>query len=160
MSQLSDRTNNIHLNELEANFLDGDNNALILAIRHCGNEKLVMPEWVVDGFFKATNDFYKLKVKSLGEAFGMYWPKGKQFPAARKAREIGFSVYSRVRELSQSMPIDEGLFEVVGEEFNIGKTKASEYYYSKKAWMKRASDPKNTDIPAAVIDLLAPYKKD
>ena len=160
MSKFSERTNNIHLDELEANFLSGDNNALIKAIRHCGNEKLVMPEWVVDGFFKATNDIYGLKVKSLDEAFGMSWPKGKQFPAAKKAHEIGVSVYSRVRELSQSMPIDEFLFEMVGEEFNIGKTKVSEYYYSNKAWMKKASDPENTDIPAAVIDLLAPYKKD
>ena len=131
-----DKLHKICLKDYEEQYSNGYQSALFAAIRYCGNEQIVMPEWAVDAFFKATNDWYHFKVKTLDEAFGLTWPEKKQFPAAKQRRELQATVYYRVKELSENMPIDETLFELVGDENNIGKTKVSEYYYSCKAWLE------------------------
>ena len=73
-----------HLAGLAASFRAGSVNALFMAIGFCGNQQIAMPEWVVAGYFKGMNRWWLYRCKTLDEAFGVQWPKGKSFEAARK----------------------------------------------------------------------------
>jgi hypothetical protein len=57
------------LDEFRQRFEQGESAALFAALRFCGNQELVMPEWLVTAFFKATNRWYSLECKTLDEAF-------------------------------------------------------------------------------------------
>jgi hypothetical protein len=126
-----------YLEGLHTNFNAGDKNALFQAIRECGRQNIPMPEWTVNAFFAATNRWYRMDVKTLDDAFGIEWPKGKRFDAAKRNQNLSYAVYRRCFELSNpELPPetrrrrDNQLFEDVGKEFGIGKTLASRYFYS------------------------------
>lgn len=111
----------------------GDGYAALRAVCLCGKVRLVMPEWVVDAFHKATNMLRRLEVKTLDEAFGVTFPKGKHINALRKFERFGFAVHHRVQEEPRNgRPIDDGLFEKVGNELGLGKTQTSDYYAIRK----------------------------
>lgn len=130
---LPDHVIAITLLDLQRQYEQGDGNALIRAIRFCGHYELVMPEWVVQAFHTATNRWYRLEVKELGDAFDLAWPKGKHLKAARKRRENRLKVYFRVKELSeQGESIGDELFERVASEYNLNKSLAAELYYQAK----------------------------
>ena len=125
------------LEELRQRYQAGDKSKLVAAIRFCGNHKLIMPEWVVDAFFKATNSWYNYEVKELGEALDLAWPKGAHINALKKKRKNKYAVYNRVSEAHEhGETIDINLFEQIGRELGIGRTLASEYYYEVKAMME------------------------
>lgn len=132
----------MELEEYRTQFESGDKNALIRAIRSCGREQVVMPDWLVNAFFQATNRWYSLEVKTLDEAFGLEWPKGKRFDAARNKRKYSLAAHYRVKELhSMGKAIDEQLFIEVADELGIGKTKVSEYYYAWKNILENMLTP-------------------
>jgi hypothetical protein len=53
---------------------------------------------------------------------------------ARQRRQLRFQIYNRVQAIprSERTPIDEALFERVGDEFDIGKTLCNKLYYQAK----------------------------
>jgi hypothetical protein len=112
-------------------FKGGNHWALLSAIRYCGNEQIVMPEWVVQAFFEATNKLYLLEVKTLDEAFGIEWPyKGKNIDKLRENRRLAATILYRVGEYAGAgWAIDEGTFEMVAGELDCKKTKVGELYY-------------------------------
>ena len=108
----------------------GDKSQLIAAIRFCGEQKTVMPEWVVHEFQQATNNWYNLEVKELGAAFGLQWPKGAHMKAMKNRGSLVFDVLNRVEKAkNKGVPVDENLFSKIGKEIGLGKTLVSEYYY-------------------------------
>lgn len=114
----------------KARFEAGDKAALLGAIRICANHDLVMPEWLARGFIRGYDKALRHEVGSWDDAFGRPFPKGKHLNAARKKRSKAPALWMKVRKMHEAgRAIDDGLFEEVGEEFGLGKTQASEFYY-------------------------------
>ncbi len=107
---------------------------VLACIRECLNHDLVAPEWLAKEFIRRYDAVLNCRAKSWDDpkAFGKPYKKGTNIAAQRKRRNLKWGVYSRVIALAKDSPIDEALFAIVGKEFNIGKTLASEYYYSAK----------------------------
>src|SRR5882762_798049 len=64
-----------YLDELRSKFersTSGDAKVSILfrAIRFCCNQLIVLPGWVADEFFRATNDWFSGKAGTIDRAFG------------------------------------------------------------------------------------------
>ncbi len=136
MSKLDLPAEVIHA-ELEAKRVkfEGGNQAILLsAIRFCGDQKIVMPEWLVDAFAKVTNRWYSYKCKTLDEAFGIAWPKGKQFAAAQKKARYALAIFLDVeQQRSMRRPVNAELFREVGKRHGLSKTVAEEYYRAARA---------------------------
>ena len=127
------RIHDLELEYRHTEFKNGNGQALLSAIRYCGNEQIIMPEWVVQAFFEATHKFNFLHVKTLDEAFGIKWPKGKKLPAARKRMELSYPVYLACKkEIENGASIGKELFISVGKPFGISGGLAEKYYYSGK----------------------------
>jgi hypothetical protein len=123
------------LEALERNFAKGDNFALLHAIRICANHDLVIPEWAARAYIKRFDAVLNCETDSWDGAFGRPYPNGVHLSKARQRRKLRFAVYARVRELLKAnpkRPIDEGLFEEVGDKFDIGKTLCGRLYYEAK----------------------------
>lgn len=119
-----------------------DGFAVLAAIRKCVTRGLVAPEWLAYEFNRRFDSVLNCRAKSWDDplAFGLPFKKGSNLNALRKKRNLMFAVWSEVnRKLveSESMPIDEYLFEIVGKKFYIGKTLTGEYYYAAKKYFKR-----------------------
>ena len=129
------------LEQCRKGYEEGANAALLQALRICARADLVMPEWAARGYIKAWDTFRLARAKTLDEAFGVSWPKGKHLSATRKQIMNDLGVLMRVEELNESgMPIDDQLFRKVGKELGLGKTLTSDYYYSAKAFYRRSDN--------------------
>lgn len=114
-------------------FLSGDNFALLIAVRICAQHEMPLPDWAARAFIKKFDTVLNLRAGSWDEAFGRPYPKGFHLNRARRRRELQPRIYVHIQEIlamDPKTPIGEGLFEQVGKEFGIGKTLASELYYS------------------------------
>ena len=123
------------LDALERRYAKGDGFALLHAIRICANHDLVIPRWAAMAFIKGFDAVLNCRTNSWGGAFGRPYPKGMHIAKARQRRLLRFQVYNRVNEILASnprTPVDEALFELVGDEFDIGKTLCSKLYYQAK----------------------------
>lgn len=123
------------LGHLEDLYREGEKFALMQAIRECARCDLAMPRWVSKAYIRAFDDILNYKSKDWNEVFGSPLKKGANLNALRNQRMLQFDVYLAVCDILNSsprQPIDIGLFEKVGERFNIGKTLAQKYYYSAK----------------------------
>jgi hypothetical protein len=120
------------LNALEQQYAKGDGFSLLLAIRICANHDLVIPRWAAMAFIKGVNAVLNCRTDSWDGAFGRPYPTGMHLAKARRRRELRFAIAARISELvaaNPKRPIDEGLFETVGDEFDIGKTLCGKLYY-------------------------------
>jgi hypothetical protein len=118
---------------LREQYEQGEKFALMLAIRECANHDLVMPQWVASNYITAFDTNLNYRSKDWNEVFGNPIPKGLNLDALRKRRVLEYGVLNEVRDILKCDPsqaIDAGLFERVGEKFNIGKTLTEDYYYS------------------------------
>lgn len=134
--------------EMHAGFIEGckeeyekgNKFALMQVIYLCSCEKIPLPDWTAQGFTSAFNKVRIGEVKSWDDVFGNPHPKGKHLNAIKKRNSLIWPIYERVREiknLEPSVPIDEHLFERIGNEFHISKTSVSDYYYEAKAINKK-----------------------
>lgn len=113
-------------------FASGEGYALMLAIVICARHDLVMPKWVARAYTDAFDKVNGYRVRSWDEAFGARTKKGAHLEPLRQRWLIGPGVLMRVREIKREKPetpIDNALFERVGQEFGIGRALASELYY-------------------------------
>jgi hypothetical protein len=124
------------IDALETAYNGGDTLALLDAVAQCARCELVMPEWVIRGFLDRFRAVRQFKVRTLDEAFGSVLPKGAKLPAHRAAWKLELVVYLKVTDRHEAgEPIDEGLFESVGEDFGISGSTVRDYYYrQKKKW--------------------------
>lgn len=107
----------------------GDRTAVLRAIAFCGNQAIPMPEWVVAGYFKAMNQWWSYRVKSLDEAFDLRVAKGTHFDRLRELRQCSGAIYLEVKSLHlRGHPINSELFSQVGKKYGFGKTKTEEFY--------------------------------
>lgn len=125
------RFHEIQLERHKRRFNDGDKRALFRAIHYCGQQRLILPEWVHLAFTEAAERWFEFEVKTLDEAFGVTHPKGMHFDERRRFQRIAPKIFQRIREEQhEGRPLDESLFEEVGNEFFVEKTTASKAYYA------------------------------
>src|SRR5690606_15978690 len=121
-------------------FEQGDKMALLAAIRTCANHDLPLPRWVSRAFVVAYDRVLHCKVGSWDDAFGRPYPKGSHLSALRKRRLYTMPVRMAVTRASESgRPIDETLFEEIGQQFGLGKTLTMELYYGRKQRKRQTS---------------------
>ena len=121
-------------------FESGDNAALLHAVMVSFRHEIEPPEWVKQSFIASYDRVLSLMVGSWDEAFGRAIPKGKHLQKLRQRRKLRPLAYRLVTEILENepeTPIDDGLFERVGAELNIGKTLAAELYYEVKKILPR-----------------------
>lgn len=112
-----------------------DSYYLMTAIRTCANHDLPLPAWVSKAYIQAYDAVNNASEKSWDKVFGRPYKKGLHLKSIRQKRLLKFAVLNEVTAtlaMKPSTPIDECLFETIGEKFNIKKTLASEYYYDAK----------------------------
>jgi len=121
--------------EYEKRFRGGDRMAAFdaLAAHTSMVPHFPLPRWLSDFLHDGAFRFTRYEAKSLDEAFGMPRKRRSHFPAARRQQKIGYAVWMKCDELvRKGSPIDDGLFEEVGEYFAIGKTTVKKYFYAMK----------------------------
>lgn len=111
----------------------GDPLALLGAVTICGEYGLLIPEWAAEALSSAFYRVEQFEAKSWDEAFGAPHPKGKHLDRARKSREKGPAIYARIMDIvhdeNPTPPIDDALFERVGKEFGLSRSKANNLFY-------------------------------
>lgn len=117
-------------------FEAGDGYMLMAAIRACAEHGLPMPQWAADAYAAAFDRIHRAEVRSWDEVLGAPFPKSANLNTERNKRNrLAVKVWNRAHEILASEPdavIDASLFERVGAEFHVGKTRASELFYTHK----------------------------
>lgn len=124
------------LDQLEACFADGDEFALMDAIHECAQHELLLPDWAARAYLKGFYAVVNARSKSWDEVFGSPYPPHTKLHNVRTNRVNGAKIYSLVNQIQMREPktsIDRGLFDRVGEMFNVSGSQAEKLYYKEKA---------------------------
>lgn len=108
-----------------------DDSYVLPALSLCLQHGLVAPDWLVSEFRDRYTAVTQARLASWDDAFGRPHPKGQQLGKIRhrillRAKAHGL-VIQRLRN-DPSTPIDQGLFESIGKQLEIGKTQAEDLY--------------------------------
>ncbi|QKD03463.1 hypothetical protein [Mesorhizobium loti] len=125
------------LPELEKLFAAGDKYALMQAISQCALYDLVLPRWAAEAFLEGYYSVLNLRSASWDEAFGRPYKKGFHLDKAKVRRSARLEVFlavGRIRAREPNTPIDDHLFERVGQECNVGRSLANQLYYEHKRY--------------------------
>jgi hypothetical protein len=111
-------------------FEAGDPAALLDAVDLCARAAMPMPLWLAEAFCERFNRWERFEAETLDAAFDVERPTGKHL-GKRKDRErlrhaVVFEVERRHRDGAK---INDMLFEDIGQEFKIGRSKANKIYY-------------------------------
>ena len=123
--------------------------ALLQAVFHAAQERRRLPEWAAEAFEAAYAWIMSGGARSWDDAFGTPHRTNKHL-RKRVNDSKRFAIYSRVLSMSKEKKIGVGdeLFELVGEEFGLKKTKVGELYSRVKGTMDRLrSDGHTIAIP-------------
>lgn len=99
-----------------------------------------VPDEYSGAFSKALRNFESHDSRTLDDALNIKGPMktGKHQDAAKKEYAMASEVHCAiVEQRNQKVARDDGLFELVGEQFGIGKTTAKKYYYLEEKRMER-----------------------
>lgn len=136
---VSHKTHSEKIDYFSKRYEGGDKYFLLEALRLCCvSKERKLADWVARAVVIAIDKWDRAKVRTLDEAFDVERPKGYRRGPAEKKRALQSYVYIEVINLiTGGHPVDESLFESVGEKFGIGKTQATIYYYD----FKKRIDP-------------------
>jgi hypothetical protein len=105
--------------------------ALLLAVYQCALMRKPLPEWLCQAFVQTYESAAAFEVETWDTAFGPARKKGAQLSARKDYARLRYPVALRVALRAPGQSIDTGLFERIGSELGIGKTKASDIYYQR-----------------------------
>jgi len=92
-----------------------------------------MPEWVSKAFIRGYDQVLTCSSGSWDDVFGRPYKKGAHLSRMRQARAKRLAVWSRVNAaVHRNEPINRELFESIGRDLGIGKTRAEELYAEAK----------------------------
>jgi len=107
-------------------FESGNNRILFTAIARCARHRLPMPGWLAEVYLERLQPWYDLEAKTLDEAFGAEWNKGKQRKAETAYRKHCKAVFLEVHRLHKNENNDiVAAIELAANNLNIGKGDAS-----------------------------------
>lgn len=124
------------IRQLEHQYAHGERGAILTAIMHCARTRILLPDWVAEGFIASYEEVAGARLGSWDEAFGRPYPKGTHLEAARRRQTDLNKLLSELMELMRTdpeRPIDGLLFEDLGAKLGCGQTRASELYYQLEA---------------------------
>jgi hypothetical protein len=115
-------------------FEAGEEWALLDAVDFCARAGMTMPLWLANAFCERYLDWFLFQVKTLDEAFKVEGDrKGKHIERRARREWLKPRVVLEVLRLhdpeGENMPLDDVLFERVGETLGCGKTLAKDLYY-------------------------------
>ncbi|MDR7070526.1 hypothetical protein J2X02_003391 [Pseudoxanthomonas japonensis] len=111
----------------------GDAEALLWAIHYVIEGGTTFPQWLGTSVNEAIIGYITHEHSSLDESFGVMRPRGYRRGAENKQAKCADNSNWIVIQLSKhGYPIDDQLFEVVGERFGVKKTTAKKWYYGAK----------------------------
>ena len=118
------------LKECEQRFRKGKKQAVLDGMYLCMLDELPVPEWLSAAFIGAYQSVTQYAAKGWSDVFGSAHKKGTNLAAQRKRLDLAPKLYMLAAEILAFHPetaIDDGFYESVGKEFNVGKTLAQEY---------------------------------
>ena len=123
------------IEECRKRFEAGEPKALLEAIDFCARSGSAMPLWLAEAFCARYEAWSRYDAKTLDQAFGVE-RKGERIPN-RKFREsmkprVAYEVCRLHRQ--EKLPIDEALFERVGQILEIPMGMARDIYYNDNSW--------------------------
>jgi hypothetical protein len=116
-------------------FEAGDAKALLDAVDFCARSATAMPLWIVEAFCARYAEWSRYEVKTLDQAFRVV-RKGERIPN-RKVREWlkpRVAMEANRLHIQEKLPIDEALFERVGQILGIPTGTARDIYYKDNPW--------------------------
>jgi hypothetical protein len=116
----------------------GDRGAVLEALYFCLSCREQVPDWVTHAFCRAYAEVIGARAGSWDSVFGKPWKKGTHLKKARERKDLEFKVWISVCALHRvGMPIDELIFQTVGEDLECGARQVKEMYYE----IERAFQP-------------------
>jgi hypothetical protein len=133
MAKLTD----LAIEDCRKRFEAGDATFLLHAIDYCARSGSAMPLWLGEAVCARFDSWFRYEIKSLDQAFGVE-RKGERI-SNRNSRErlkphVAWEVSRLHRE--EHLPVDEALFERVGNTFKISMGTARAIYYNDNPWRK------------------------
>ncbi len=110
-------------------FEGGNGKALFDAIALCALTGQRLPPWAARAFRAGYEKVDSYEVGSWDEAFGKPYTKGTKLGAKRKEHLLRVDVYEAITEAMAGGVKTPHVFRVVGAKFEIGSSKARDYYY-------------------------------
>ena len=109
--------------DLRGRYEAGEKKMLLLAILYATMSRSPLPDWAADAFKNAFELVERGGAGSWDDVFGRPHPAGEHLKSIRRAY-LRFEVWGLVRYFHEreGRPIDDGLFEHVGEMTGLGKT--------------------------------------
>lgn len=109
----------------------GDGGAVLDAIGHCAEHRLVIPDWLADEYLQRHGAVGRGWAKDWNDdrAFGRAYPKGTNMAGVRAKVELAPAAYAFAVGLlvdDPKRPFDAGFYEEVGKHVGVGKTRAQE----------------------------------
>ncbi|WP_242107211.1 hypothetical protein [Luteimonas aquatica] len=119
-------------------FEKGDAESVLWAVHYVIEGKITFPPWLATAVDKAIMGYMTHEYASLDAAFGVGRPKGYRRKSIHEQASRAHNSNWIIIELHKhGYAIDDQLFEVVGERFNVKKTTAKKWYYE----AKNSNDP-------------------
>lgn len=113
---------------LRESYEQGNPRALLTALELCAIRGLPMPEWCRTASLECWRKAKEYRCRTLDEAFG-HEVKGTNLARAREKYRQSLAVaISVAREIGRGVTVENAIQEVA-EEFNIGRTRAGDWYY-------------------------------
>ena len=137
MSRRALRARLEELEKMRLSFAQGNKWEFFGALAICAETPpLPMPAWVREYCLLAIDAVWDGKVRGWDEFFGRPWAKSTNMPAVRRNIELAGMVDTFVGRLHRGKydkpaPIDDALFERVGDFLGIGTTLTKKLYYQK-----------------------------
>jgi hypothetical protein len=118
-------------------FEAGDAKFLLEAIDFCARSGSKLPLWAAEAWCARYGKWCRYEAKTLDQAFGVE-RKGEHISARKRREWLKPRVALEVSRLhtQERLPIDEALFERVGEIYGISVGTARDVYYSDNPWRK------------------------
>jgi len=141
----------IEVSVLAKKYKSGDNGALLKIIDTCLNNNLPIPAKFTVSFHNAINTWQN-GFESLDRAFGVERPNLRKAAEKRKI-EMRPLVWQAAKELIlNGSPIDEYLFEQVGDRLGLTYATAKKYYYSAKSYYGDKQAALMSDLDSVLED--------
>ena len=136
----------------------GDKRALLQAILYASMFGRRLPKWAADAFKAAYERVERGDAESWDDAFGRPHPAGKHLKSVR-LDFLQYELWGMVNYLHEheGRPIDEELFEAIGQKFGLGKTTVNKRYYAAKRALEGVKiwpDPLTAYVVKVVADAL------
>jgi hypothetical protein len=119
---------------LKQKYDEGNKAAVLVAVYQCALMRKPLPDWLREAFIKAYELAAAFEIRSWDAAFGRPQVQGAELKGAhlgarKEYADLRYPVALRVALRASEEIIEPDLFDKIGSELGVGKTKAADVYY-------------------------------